>query len=46
MDKNETVKLNIDVTVAMECGYLGADVLDISNKQNAWISGKCIVVVV
>jgi len=39
LDKNETVKLNIDVTVAMQCGYLGADVLDISNKHNAWISG-------
>jgi len=39
LDKNETVKLNIDITVAMQCGYLGADVLDISNKHNAWISG-------
>jgi len=42
LDKNETVSLNIDVTVAMECGYLGADVLDISNKHNAWISGGSI----
>jgi len=42
LDKNETVRLNIDVTVAMECGYLGADVLDISNKHNAWISGGSI----
>ena len=40
LDKNETVKLNIDITVAMQCGYLGADVLDISNKHNAWISGN------
>jgi len=39
LDKNETVKLNIDVTVAMQCGFLGADVLDVSNKHNAWISG-------
>jgi hypothetical protein len=46
LDKNQTVKLNIDITVAMQCGYLGADVLDISNKYNAWVSGTIFITMV
>ncbi|CAH1787324.1 unnamed protein product [Owenia fusiformis] len=39
-DMNSKLQINIDMTVAMKCAYIGADVLDITGQSSANIHGK------